>query len=440
MTASSLESLLQSPSDEFHLACVLLSPSGQVHLTDTLAKVDPDDFDDPTFGWLWSAARRIHATGERITKRGLLAVRDADLTPMMPFIAPSAASIRGRLEQISGQPVFAQRIQSSIRVVTQTAKIRRLVQSLDRAKASAVTAEDYSHALSATFHMLNQLEEGDLSMDLMPFSDLVDEFHKTQADGFVAGMVIPTPWPAINEILSGGFRPGHSYVIGGRPNEGKSIVGLNCAQTAAEQGFRTLVISAEMSGLEVTERMMAAGAHVEYGEITRRAMNPDTYTGVMKYSDIHRDMPLWVIDRPNLTIEHIAAVARTMKRRQGLDLLAIDYVQLLSATEKRDVREQQVAHISRSTKNLARELHCSAIILAQLNREPGKMGRRPLINDLRESDSLGQDADGVILLHHEPDNEGRPSGMVTFIIGKNRFGRRDDIVLPWRAHQARIGG
>jgi replicative DNA helicase len=268
---------------------------------------------------------------------------------------------------------------------------------------------------------------------------LVDGFHKWQADGVGLGEVVPTPWPELDELFSGGFHPGRSFVIGGRLGEGKSIVGIQCAQVAAEQGFRTLVISEEMSGLEVTGRMMAAGARVEYREITRCAMGAETQARVAEYSDTNRNMPLWVMDKPGLTIEYIAAVARTMKRRQGLDMLVVDYLQLLDASDKRVSREQQVAHIAKAVKDLARELQCVIIILAQLNRENEKAKRKPTPADLRESDAIGQHADAVIMLYHELTDEGDPTGMVTLIVGKNRFGRKDSVTLRWRGHQARIG-
>lgn len=433
------ETYLDSPADEFHLACLLLSPTGRAYLGDTFGKVNPEDFYNPVYGWLWGAARVIHSSGRPVTKRTLLAARESDSVPSGRSLTPAVSAVQAALDQISGEPVILRKLPGSIRAVTQTAKIRRLTQALERARSHAVTAEDYSEAVSTTFELLHQLEEDDIPAEVTKFSDLVDQFHKAQAGGLEVGEVVPTPWPELDELFSGGFHPGRSFVVAGRPNAGKSIIGLNCAQVAAEQGFRTLVVSAEMSALEVAERIIAAGARVEYGEITRRSMSPYTQDGVNGYSETNREIPLWVLDKPGLTVEYVAAVARTTKRRQGLDLLVVDYVQLLEATDKRVPREQQVAHISRSMKNLARELGCAVIVLAQLNRDNTKTDRRPTIADLRESDALGQDADAVVLLHHEKTSEGKPTGMVTLIVGKNRFGCQNDVTLPWRAYQARIG-
>lgn len=423
---STTEELLHSPADEFHLACLLLSPTGRIHLGDTLDAIDPDAFYEAHYGRMWAAARIIHTAGQRVTKRALLAEAD---TP----------AIRARLDRISGEPVYLGKLQASIHAVQQTAKMRRLVQTLDRIKSHTVTAEDYSHALGMAWELMGRLDESTLPADVIPFSTLVDDWHKTMAGGSLVGEVIPTPWPELNTLLAGGLHAGRSFIIAGRPGTGKSLSGLNCAQHAAEQGFPVLVVSEEMSGFELTGRLMASGGRVEYGEIARYDMSAWTTQVVTEYGETNRDMPLYVIDRPNLTIEHVAAVARTMKRTKGLDLLVIDYLQLLQATDSKKVREQQVAHISRSVKLLSRELGCVILTLAQLNRDSAKADRRPVLADLRESGSLEQDMDAGILLHHEETDDGHPTGNVTFIVAKSRFGPKGDVELRWRGHQARIG-
>lgn len=433
------ENCLNSPPDEFHLACLLLSPTGRVHLTDALEKLDPEDFNDFVWGWTWAAARSIHTKGHRVTKRTILAVRDqAPDTLSMPIASPAAAVLAARLDLISGEPAYPTKIDASIKNIQETAKLRRLINTLDRIKAHAIT-HDYSQTLGIAWDLLGNLEESTIPADVIPFSTLVDDFHKTMAGGLSAGEVIPTPWPELNNLLSGGLHAGRSFIAAGRPGAGKSILGLGMAAHAAEQGFPTLVISEEMSNFEVTGRLMAAGARVEYGEITRYDMSAHTAAAVAEYGDSNREMPLYAIDRPNLTIEYVAAVARTMKRTQGLDLLVIDYLQLLQATDRGKPREQQVAHISRSIKLLSRELGCAIVTLAQLNRDNVKANRRPTLADLRESGSLEQDSDAVILLHHNETDDAQPTGMVTFIVAKSRFGPKNDVELRWRGHQARIG-
>lgn len=420
------EELQQSAPDEFHLACLLLSPSGSTYLAHALDAVGPADFFDTHYGRLWEVARSIHAAGGRITKRSLLAEVDN----------PAA---RIRLDRVSGEPVYTEKIQASINAVIGTAKMRRLVQALNGALSSVSTAEDYGRALEIAHAALNKLDEADAPTEVIPFSQLVDDFRKAQAGGLEMGEVVPTPWRELDEVLSGGFHPKKVFVVAGRLGEGKSIAGGMAAQHSAEQGFPTLVVSAEMPGLELAGRMMAAGARVEYGEITRFAMTANSQARVDVYCAQHRDMPLWVVDKTGMPVEAVAAVARSVKRKHGLALLMVDYLQLVEATDKRVPREQQVSHISKALHGVARELECAVVVLAQLNREGVKSNRKPLPSDLRESDAIGQDADCVILLYHPQTDEGDPTGMVNFIVGKNRFGPKTEIELRWRGHQARIG-
>lgn len=425
-----------SPADEFHLACLLLSRTGREYLAETLAQLDPDDFYHPVYGWLWGAAQAILAGGGPVTKRSLLAARDAEKSDR--FTVPAMSSVKAVLEQISGEPVYIQNLSGSVRTVKQTAQLRRLVEALDRARNYVVTAEDYSQAVSTTFDLLKTVEEVDLPTDVIPFSDLVDQFEKAQAGGVALGETVLSPWPELDDLLGGGFRPGRMYVVGGRPNAGKSLMGLNCAQFAAELGRPTLVVSAEMSALEVAERVISSGARADYKQITRRMMGADTFYAVSSYTQANRAMPLWVLDKPNLTVEYVASVARTTKRRHGLELLVVDYIQLLSPSEKRVNREQQVAHISHSLKNLARELGCAVVVLAQLNKDSVRAARRPTVADFRESDALSQDPDVAVLLHPDLTPDGDCTGFVTLIVDKNRFGQKKDVTLKWQPEQARL--
>lgn len=778
---SEAQDYLQSPDDEWHLGCLLVSVIGREWLTTVLERVDPEDFYNPVLGMLWSAGRVVHARGDRLSKRTLLGecvVQTASLgfpgRTTAGTRVPKVPAVKALLEQVSGEPVYVDQIPSNIERVRHTARMRRLVQTLERAREHVVTAGDYPQALEITHELLGGLEEADAPDEAVPFRELLTVFEKTMAAGGTQGEVIPTPWPELNELMSGGLHPGRTCVIGGQPGDGKalsldtplpttngwttmgavrvgdevygadglpttvvaatdvmygrpcykvtfsdgsvivadalhrwitdtdrsrkgyelagvrtteeiantvrwgsdhranhsvvlakplsgsprplpvppytlgawlgdgsktgafltlnrldadeiqelisnegftsyrvpsgerpgsvgvrveglisnlrdamvimdkhipgfylrasrsdresllaglmdtdgfcdksgrqceltltckrlamdsfeliislgyratihesdailnkrvvgrrwritfvpirnpfrvvrkasrprppssqsltryitdvtrvdsvpvrciqvdnadhlylagetmipthnSIAGLDIARSAAEQGFPTLVVSVEMDGLELTGRALASGARVEYSEITRWSMSEDTAWAVTEYSDQHRDMPLWVCDRADMTVERIAALATGIQRKHGLALLMIDYLQLLEVSDRSKSREQQVADISRAVTRLGKRLGCVVVVLAQLNRENAKTNRRPTKHDLRESGALGQNSHNVLLLHHEKAPDGSPTGMVTLILDKNRHGRTGDVVVRWRGHQARIG-
>jgi replicative DNA helicase len=418
---SPVEEYLRDEAGEHVLACLLTSPSGRTHLPGALESVRPEDFHDPHYGELWRIAGRLVAAGEHVTARALLADKDT----------PAA---RARIAHVQGRPVIAATIGPAIRSVLDMAERRRLVQSCDRIIDAAVSADGWSELHQMATEQISALKGGTAAPEVLSWDDIAERWWQPED----RGRVIPTPWPEVSQALAGGLRTGRTYVVAGRPGAGKSIVGLNLAAAAAEDGHPTLLFSVEMGWREIASRLMASGGRGEYGEIVRGEMGEDTHRRSREYHERTRTMPLHLVDREQVSVEYIAATARTHQRLHGLDLVVVDYMQLLAASDRSVVREQQVAHISRSLKMLARELDCAVVVMAQLNRGQGGEVRKPTLRDLRESGSIEQDADVVILLHHEV-LEGTPTGEVEVIIAKNRTGPTLDVALPWRGHQARVG-
>jgi replicative DNA helicase len=434
---------LESPPDEDHLAALLLCPTAREWVGWALERVEPHDFVYPAYQWLWDAARVVHGRGERLSKRTLLtAVQEVDyfrdLSPKRGR-AGHLTTAETALDRVSGEPVYVDQIPGAVDRVRNTARMRRLVQTLERIQHRVVECGSYVEALGVTEEMLGEIEEPDVPCEAVAFTDLVTRFEKTLANGGPRGEVVPTPWEALNDLLGGGLRPGTLCVVGGRPGDGKSVVGTEVARFAAENGFPALVVSLEMGADELTGRLLASGARVEYGELTRWVLSDDTTTRVGEYADTYRDMGLWVCDRPDMTIEKISGLARVMKKHHGLAVLVVDYVGLVMASSHRMSRQEQIAHITRTGKNLAKELECVVVVLAQVNRKPMETNRRPTLTDLRESGALEQDSDCVILLHHPVEVDGSPTGMVELILAKYRCGRTGTVSLRWRGHQTRIG-
>lgn len=251
---------------------------------------------------------------------------------------------------------------------------------------------------------------------------------------------IPTPWPELDDALAGGLHPGRSYLFAGRPGGGKSLALTNIAAYAAEKGHPGVLFSAEMGGLEITSRILAAGARAEYGQIARRSLDDYNRGKVAAYAKTASDIPLRISDKAPVTITQIRAEARRLKNsREGLHFVAVDYVQLLNPTDSKLTRERQIADISWGLKTMAKELDVAVVSACQLNRSAARDKRPPTIAELRESGSLEQDSDTVVLLHHPLLND-QPTGEVEFIIGKNRAGKLTQITLEFRGYQARISG
>lgn len=243
---------------------------------------------------------------------------------------------------------------------------------------------------------------------------------------------IPTPWPGLNNSLAGGLHPGRLYVVAARTGQGKSVAGQNMVSNAVLHQHPSLVVSVEMPVVEVVSRIIAAQAGVDYSVITKRDFG-DGLSRVDEYIQRYRSLPMYLCDKPSVTVEEIASKCRALKASTGLDLLFCDYAQLITASDRRVSREQQVAHIVRQLKLVAMELNIAVILAAQLNRNNDQEGRQPRVSDLRESGELEQSADVILLLHQE---ENSPSTVVN--VAKNRTGPPKSISLIRRFDQARL--
>src|SRR5699024_3679954 len=248
----------------------------------------------------------------------------------------------------------------------------------------------------------------------------------------------PTPWPTMNNHLSGGLEAGRSYVVGGRPGDGKSLAGANLATHAAENGHSALIFSVEMGEHEVVSRIIASGARANYGQITNRMLDQGNFDKINAYAAQKATMPLRIVDRADITLDSVKAICRSVKREHGLDVVFVDYLQLLTPTDSQLARERQVANISRGLKIMSRELDCAVITACQLNRNTSNESRPPRLSDLRESGTIEQDADVVILLNRTGAGGENMDGDIELIVAKNRTGPKGNVMQKWAAHQAAI--
>ena len=263
-------------------------------------------------------------------------------------------------------------------------------------------------------------------------------------DYFVDGLQhkprhVPTPWQDINTHISG-LRAGGLYVVGARPAQGKSIVGLQLANRLAHEG-PVAYISLEMSRDDIMARQIAQHAQVSLQAIVNHDIAPSAWQKIaMVRGDIER-MPLHVSTSDEVsTITQVRAFARSVARRapkgQRLAGIVVDYLQLMTSGERVESRQVEVAGFSRSLKLLAQSLGCPVIALSQLNRgSTSRRSNRPTLADLRESGAIEQDADVVMLLHRDEKNA---PNRLEIDIAKNRQGTNGRVNLAWEGTFARV--
>jgi len=191
---------------------------------------------------------------------------------------------------------------------------------------------------------------------------------------------------------------------------------------------------------EIVMRLLSAEAGVSLANMRSGSMGEAEWDRMAKKMGQVSDAPLFIDDSPNMTMMEIRAKARRLKQRFGLKLLVLDYMQLMSSGRRVESRQVEVSEFSRSLKLLAKELEIPVVALSQLNRGPEqRQDKRPMLSDLRESGSLEQDADMVILLHREDMyNKESRSGEADFIIAKHRNGPTDTVQVAFQGHYSRF--
>lgn len=249
--------------------------------------------------------------------------------------------------------------------------------------------------------------------------EVLEQRHERgdQLDGLSTGI------GDLDEKLQG-LKPEQLIIIAGRPAMGKTTLAMNiAADVAIRQGRQVLVVSLEMSNGQIMDRLLASEGRIPL-QMIKNGKAPQEYsTELMSAASKIKGSPLFLSDRPSMTMQRIRAAARRHKRRYGLDLVVIDYLQLMDSEGRSGNRTEEVSQMSRHAKLMAKELQCPVIMLSQLSRQcEQRPNKRPVPADLRESGAIEQDADIILFVYRDevyhPDTESK--GIAEVIIGKGR--------------------
>ena len=330
-------------------------------------------------------------------------------------------------------------------IVAEQAVLRRLVE------AGTHIAQMGYEAQGDALDLLNQAQaevfgiaRESATEDYAPLSEAVtiaiDEMEAASGrDGELTG--VPTGFKGLDD-LTNGLHPGQMIIIGARPAMGKSTLALDFARHASVKAqMPTIFFSLEMGKSEIAMRLMAAEATISMQDMRKGRLSADDWTKIAATRGRINDAPLFIDDSPNMTLVEIRAKCRRLKQKYGLKLIVIDYLQLMSSGKRVESRQQEISEFSRALKLLAKELGVPVIALSQLNRgSEQRADKRPAISDLRESGSIEQDADIVILLHREDayERESPRAGEADLIVAKHRNGPTDTIVVAFQGTYARF--
>lgn len=332
-------------------------------------------------------------------------------------------------------------------IVAEKAVLRRLVEAGTRivqmgyAGADGATVDGVVDRAQAEVY---QVTERRMAEDYQVFESLLqptmDELDAIASRGGHS-MGVKTGFTDLDGLIHG-LQGGQMIIIAARPGVGKSTLATDIARSCSiSQNLASVIFSLEMSRTEIMMRILSAECKIRLQDMRAGRMSDDDWTRLARRMGEITDAPLYIDDSPNLTMMEIRAKARRLKQRNNLRLLVVDYLQLMTSGKRVENRQQEVSEFSRNLKLLAKELDVPVIAVSQLNRGPEqRTDKRPMLSDLRESGSLEQDADLVILLNR-PDAWERDdprAGEADLIIAKHRAGPTQTITVAHQLHYSRF--
>lgn len=426
MTAETIEQVppWDVAAEQAALGAVMLAPAA---LADLTAHVAPSDFYRSAHEEILTAVLALDAAGK----------------PVDAVTVAEELLRRGQLMKVGGAPYLHTLIASvptavSVSVWADIVKAKSLLRGVLQAgqymqQKAYLADEDAAAVVERARARLDDLAQSARGRTVLRRADeiadtAVDRYGDPNVDA-----ALPTGWADLDSLLNGGFRPGTLTVVAARPGVGKSVMGANLVVHAARHGHGGLLASLEMTEAELADRIMAQLGTVELDAFANRLFDDHQWRRVVQAYEKFHQLPLWITDDPGLTVSVLGSLARDC-RRDGLAILVVDYLQLVTPADTRVPRQEQVAGISRGLKLLAKQLGIPVVALAQLNRgSEQRADKRPTMSDLRESGAIEQDADGVWLLHH---NQDEPS-QIEVHVAKNRSGRTGVVHLAWLPQFAR---
>ena len=401
-------------------------------IADVVEVVRPEDFYKSANAKVFDTLRSLYARGDPVDAS--TAVEELRRRDLLEDVG-GHLYIHELVEQVPTPGAAA----NYAKIVAQHALLRRLISAaadiIDLAYASPEEPEQVADEAEQRIYDVARHDEKEQVASLR---DLVDQamtdLEKIQnRESAFAGL--PTGFRDLDALMSG-MQPGNLIVVAARPGVGKSSFVTNLARNVAVEGRAPVAMfSLEMSRWEIGMRLLCAEARVPWDSIRNKRVGAEHWQNIVQAAEILHDAPLSIVDSGNVTIVDIRAKARRLSaRRQGLGLIIVDYLQLMSHHRRVDNRQQEIAEISRSLKLLGKELDIPVIAVSQLNRDPERrQDKRPQLSDLRESGAIEQDADVVMFIHRD-DSDPAKKGLADLIVAKHRNGPTDSLPLTFLPH------
>ena len=421
--------------EEAVLGALLIDPDAIIRIATILRS---EDFYREKNGWIYDVVLSLHERREPVD---LLTVSDE-------------LERRDQLEEVGGT-MFVTSLVNAVptsvhaehyaRIIERAATRRRLIDAAGQIAALAYQeADDVSEVVDRAEQMLFGVSERRISKDLVPIKQVLSEYYDrieylTRHQGEVIG--IPTGFSDIDKML-GGLQRSDMIILAARPSVGKTSLALTIAHNAAKKyRQRVAFFSLEMSAEQLVQRLISADTGIDSQRLRRGMIADNEWARFMKATSDLAETHFYIDDTPGISALELRTKARRLQAEVGIDLVAIDYLQLMRGDNRSENRVQEISAISRSLKALARELNVPVLALSQLSRGvESRTDKRPILSDLRESGALEQDADVVIFIYRDElynENTERKN-IADIIIAKHRNGPTGAISLYFKKELAQF--
>ncbi len=405
-------------------------------IEELVSHLHPSHFYVEKYGRIYSVIVEMFTTGakidfvtvlDRVTAAGIY--EEAEAKQLLYDMASSVPSTKN--------------VSEYAKIIEEKARLRRLIAACEEITAAcyegAEEAQDIMDLAESRIFEIRDQQSNNAMVELR--TALVDSFRKVSdiARDRAAFAGLQTNFRDLDRVLSG-FGKSDLILLAARPGLGKTSLALNIAQNVGLQGKTVAIFSLEMSNEQLANRLLASHSGVDNKKFRTGELSANEWMRLGQSSQILANTNVYLDDTPDMTVAQMKA---KLRRLPALDLVIVDYMQLMSSGTKTASRQEAVSEISRSMKMMAKEFNVPVLCLSQLSRASEKRegDKRPLPSDLRESGSIEQDADAIMFLYNDAiyNKETANPNKIELIIAKNRHGPTETVFLAWNNTLTKFG-
>lgn len=413
------------------LGALMIDPDAIIKVANFLR---PEDFYRERHGWIYDAMLVLNERHEPL-----------DFVTLVDELER-----RGQLEEIGGPAYLTDLIAGTptaiyvdhyARIVERTAILRRLISAAGKiAEIAYDESQDVDDVVDRAEQIIFGVSESRIHRDLVPIRAIMPgvveriDFLTRNRDTL---MGVPTGFTMLDKLL-GGLQKSDLLIMAARPGMGKSSLALSIALNAAKRfGARVAIFSLEMSNEQLVQRLLSMETGIDSHRLRLGDVHEDEWPILLEAANMLASTSIFIDDTPAASVAEVRTKSRRLYAEHGLDLLIIDYMQLMTGPSagRSENRQQEISYISRSLKSLARELNVPLIALSQLSRAvESRSDKRPMLSDLRESGSIEQDADVVLFIYREDYyiEDSDRQNIADVLVAKHRHGSTGNVSLYFR--------